>query len=233
MRIISILLFLLPISLYSQTPGYLGKKVFVGYDFNFLPVLNGVMPNPGYPINQFVIFSFKHEAKIGITFSKKGQCSFSYLRQNNVANYSYANFASWSVSKKYNNFYNTIFALNFKFQLGNFISPVGAFIELSCGYGKAGLMDNDAFIARGNPDELNGKGSYLTYQRISISLGTTKMLSKSLYFNYGLRFNLNFNQQDFVNTSVNNSSKLVLRFVQEELRNMNWLEGKIGFGILL
>lgn len=235
---------LLTVILNAQTPGYLGKKFMVGYNFNFNPVTsiglftNELMDAP------LISLAIKHEGNVGYTFSKKGLFYASYIYQNNKTYYSFGDDIDYYDGTNYDMFQKvktTVIDFGMKVFIGKFIAPVGTYFDLGYGICKAGFSDNPAKIyysdfgnfVPGNPSYYDATDSYLKYKRFSIGVGNTKVINDFLFFNIGLKLNINHNYEYFVNRNVVNASTKPLFFIENSVKSTNYMEIKIGFGILI
>lgn len=229
---------------FTQVAGYLGKKIAVGYNFNFNPVTNLGIFGPGFIEDKSVFFVTKHEGTAGFTFSKKASLQVSYISQNSKFYYprnTDANIEFWDGSNYnlYNKIKTSVIDFGMRFHLGKFVSPVGSYVDITYGICKSGYTDDDPYIyytdfSSGDPgpSRYDGTGSYIKYKRISIGVGNTKVIKDRFFFNVGAKLSLNHKYEFFRNNSVAESSVELVELLKDWAKPMNWMEAKIGFGIL-
>lgn len=242
--ILIILINVLSLNAFSQVAGYLGKKIMVGYNFNFNPVTS--IFNGGFYNTGPVFLVMKHEGYAGFTFSKKASVIAGYISQNTNLRYPYNNssniiFAESSSFKKYNKINSSVIDFGFRFHLGKFVSPVGTYVDFTYGICKMQYSDEDPYVYYefydyNNYNYVNGRydgtGSYIKYKRISIGVGNTKVIKDRFVFNVGLKLNLHHKYEYYKNPAIQESSREILILLQDFNKSANWLEAKIGFGIL-
>jgi hypothetical protein len=233
---IFLLIFLITGNLQSQVPGYLGKKIRVGYNFNFFPVINPLFYD--FYSSPKIILSIKHEGIFGITFSKRSEISFSFISQKNMFYYTRSSFAIDNYGRRQGNeVQSSIYELNYKYFIQKFISPVGSYAEIGFAYCQSGFTDKDPVVTLNSYDtgvfDINGDGSQLRYKKLSIGAGNTKMITDFMYFNMSFKICKYYDFTYHRNLNYSSSETIpVLDFIKNETSTMNWLESKFGIGFL-
>ena len=256
--IISFLLLFFSAIGFAQSPGYLGKKIGVSYNFNFFPFTNRMFFPKTY---QAWTFANKHEINLCLTTSRKTTFNFSYslIYQNypfvNRDNRSAEGDFDTNVGKGTYRFEPDtakhkiaaqFFDVALRIYVSKFVAPVGTYHQLRVGYVLYGLASKENFIT-GDLYEYGNSGYYgysgsPTYEnvklyarvpwykavRLSYGLGNMKPI-----FNDEMYFSYGLNVNLFFHSDYNTYNRDYVRdYMRMPLSAFNTIDFHLGIGYL-
>lgn len=233
---------------YGQVPGFLGKKLAIGYhmDMGLLPweilargidyegqnrTLNFNTRN-NVSVEYVIGKSYSLEASIG--FSKTGM--FTYENENDVLRYEYPSLSEYydgypTLSEKsydYIRVDNKMYRLGINVFSGNYIAPHGNYWNFSYIQNRGTVQ----YVLNGTSKDL----SVITHHGLMITRGYRRIILKSVIFDIGFGFGTVFGMEDFKTTKSSedfNKEKGTIPLQTDLLNAGLWFSGHVGLKYMI
>lgn len=241
-----LLLAFLPGAGQSQVPGFMGKKLQVGYNFTCMPLLSFA----GEQTESFVGLAIRHDLMLSYCIGRRTEIFGMYCYANRKGigsggDYTYTDANSNQVvfipDQKPFAYQASYIGGGFKFYTSRYIAPVGKYFRLHFRHLTFGVKDGLAGKIYEQSSQLTtstilkSKTNKLSAINLGFGMGSHRVINDRLLFNWysGVNFHFSSEWPDYAKSPVGSPDRVVFGNAMHSIRWAHMADFSIGFSYLL